>query len=385
MSARNRPLKHRGPSIRLALRALWGALARVAPAITRPFGFYGRAVAYPEAGALVWSDEMRAPNPLTPADRRFVAERCAPFENWIDPRYPERDLVHRLEVYAIRDAVGLARTAALAVPRLGALATAEGGSTNHREDRAHWPGRRLRLDGLSAMAPASRNFFHFHDDMLLPLVALQLSGAAPLRRVVLPPRAAGFARDILRRLVPLLGIDLVEPGPRDRLSGDWLAWRTLRDCTEWTPIDSASAERLSALLRRAYDVAPESRPQRLFLDRGAAARGIRPSAEFDAFLREMRLTAFIAHSGNVGEQIARFASAEAVLAVHGAGLTNMLHMPPGGLIVEALPPDLIKSTFRMMARQLGHRYAGSVAAEGGFRTAIAPDWPALRAEVALAS
>jgi len=58
------------------------------------------------------------------------------------------------------------------------------------------------------------------------------------------------------------------------------------------------------------------------------------------------------------EQIALFAGARAVCAVHGAGLTNLLWSPPGCHVLELCAANFLNGCYESMAvyNGLDHRY-----------------------------
>jgi len=75
------------------------------------------------------------------------------------------------------------------------------------------------------------------------------------------------------------------------------------------------------------------------------------------------------------DQIKIFSSAQAVVATHGAGLTNMLFMPPGSTVIELMPHLEARPFYWMMAQKLHHRYAVLMctAVDGHFNGSIEVD------------
>ncbi|NJM35167.1 MAG: glycosyltransferase family 61 protein [Rhodomicrobium sp.] len=140
---------------------------------------------------------------------------------------------------------------------------------------------------------------------------------------------------------------------------------------EWLPADRDAAERLSGLLRQHYRLDEPQGGGLMFLSRGDAKQrrlinedGIMMLASFNGFER------FEAHAGNHAEQVRRFAEADAVIAVHGAGLTNMLFMRPGATVIEAFPADCVKSTYFWLARRLGLNYMPLIGCLGNYKQAF---------------
>lgn len=64
------------------------------------------------------------------------------------------------------------------------------------------------------------------------------------------------------------------------------------------------------------------------------------------------------------EQLQRFARTRVLVGQHGAGLTNMLWMAKGGVVIEIEPPrpDYEPKFFRLLAAACGHRYTRIVQA-----------------------
>jgi capsular polysaccharide biosynthesis protein len=56
------------------------------------------------------------------------------------------------------------------------------------------------------------------------------------------------------------------------------------------------------------------------------------------------------------DQIALFSGAQSVVAIHGAGLANMLFMPPGATVIELTPHVAVRPFYWIMAQKLKHRY-----------------------------
>jgi len=58
------------------------------------------------------------------------------------------------------------------------------------------------------------------------------------------------------------------------------------------------------------------------------------------------------------EQLAIFANTRILVGQHGAGLTNMLWMPPGGTVIEILPPlePWVSPIFERLSSTLGHKH-----------------------------
>ena len=113
------------------------------------------------------------------------------------------------------------------------------------------------------------------------------------------------------------------------------------------------------LLRLAREVmAPSRRPtRRIFVSR-RAARGRRVVEETELLSRLGRIgfEAVAMEELSFEKQLDAMASAEAVVAPHGAGLANMLFCPEGTAVIEIADPTYPNPNFYAMAAGLGLRY-----------------------------
>jgi hypothetical protein len=366
---------------RAARQALTRALCRLIPGLAARIGFYDRALPYDALGAPAHVVEDILPNPLTAEDRRFVAERSRPYENWTDPDYfdPPR-LTFRRETFLARGATFVGRSGAVAIESPRALLTPLGGDPDGQRNRAHRVRRRRAVAGVAAPATAFNNIWHLHDELLIPLVAYCESGAAPaLSAVLLPASANAFVRTLVGAVAGRYGLRVETAADDEHLTADLALWRETRPCTEWMHLTPEALDALRRALREGLGVPPPGAPRRLHLDRGTGARSLRDRGALDALLARRGIERFTAYAGDLPGQIAAFGAARLVLAAHGAGLVNLIHCPPGACVIEILPVDLPKSTFRMLSRSLGLDYHGVMADRGGFRDPLDVDFAALDA------
>jgi hypothetical protein len=65
------------------------------------------------------------------------------------------------------------------------------------------------------------------------------------------------------------------------------------------------------------------------------------------------------------DQVALFASAEAIAGPHGAGLTNILFAPQSAKVLEMFPPSRVTNTYFLLALSLGQTYRSLIGETGG--------------------
>lgn len=106
---------------------------------------------------------------------------------------------------------------------------------------------------------------------------------------------------------------------------------------------SAPPPILASVLRRLVGAGADSAgPRRIYITRQRAERRrIINHDEVGITLARHGFSEVTAEALSVQEQIALFAQAEAIVGIHGAGLTNAVFSPPGTLLVE-LQPELRK-------------------------------------------
>jgi capsular polysaccharide biosynthesis protein len=55
-----------------------------------------------------------------------------------------------------------------------------------------------------------------------------------------------------------------------------------------------------------------------------------------------------------------------IIAVHGAGLANLLFARPGATVVELFPEDFVKSTYLWLCNRLGLRHIAVTGSRGSY-------------------
>lgn len=98
---------------------------------------------------------------------------------------------------------------------------------------------------------------------------------------------------------------------------------------------------------------------RIFLYRNKkSGRNLINNTEIKAFLESYNFTAIDAGELSIQDQISLFSSAHIVVAIHGAGITNMLfsyHNNP--TLLELIPENRIACQYYWMSHMLGYTYA----------------------------
>jgi capsular polysaccharide biosynthesis protein len=113
---------------------------------------------------------------------------------------------------------------------------------------------------------------------------------------------------------------------------------------------------------------PVAPRRKLYLSRDdAVVRRVTNQAELDGVLASYGFESVCAAGMTMRDQIDLFRSCSWLVSAHGAGLSNMVFMPPGSVITEMVSPARLWPTFRTLAARHGHVYHAVIgrAVDGG--------------------
>lgn len=201
---------------------------------------------------------------------------------------------------------------------------------------------RLRRANRAMLLGGSRNYYHWLIDHL-PRLALFDPGLD--RQLIVNSNLAPFQRDSLAHL----GFD------EDRLLqidvDEWLAVEDLIVPSMLTKSSLMHPAEMVWLRSRFLGGIPTSAgPKRIFISRRAANHRQLVDEEPLLDLLRRRGVAILQTEGmSVVDQAALFAAAEVIVAVHGAGLANLVFASPGARIIEIDAEGSQRSFFPVMA------------------------------------
>ena len=105
------------------------------------------------------------------------------------------------------------------------------------------------------------------------------------------------------------------------------------------------------------DLRSARRPKRVYIERGLVRnRRLQNEDALVTFLAGRGFERLRMDGLTVSEQARVFASAEAVVGVHGAALTNLLFATPGARVVEIFPPGVVEVSYFAAATHAGLEY-----------------------------
>ena len=174
--------------------------------------------------------------------------------------------------------------------------------------------------------------------------------------VLLPAKTPGYIQDAAR----LLGIEALLTD--ETISGEGIAF----DVSPWTALRTARADWMrlpkaqEALAAALAEPASEGLPKRFFLSR-RDSRTIENEAVIASLLEAKGFMRVFAEDLSAADQIRLFQGAEAIVAVHGAGLAPLLFCAGGRgpeHLIEILPCGHMTDVYRVMAAQVGCGWIG---------------------------
>jgi hypothetical protein len=341
----------------------------VVPGFDRRLAFFPKALDMVAAAEAVLEDGLGpAEPPLSAAERAFVG-RCAPNDSVAPDFRPDDPPATGRRTVLCRQVWLDAETGGVLLPGRRATVLARGERVNWNLARPHWRRRIEPVEGAATVLLPTANHYHMLVDNGLRLLHLadRPEAAAGLTVVALPPRgpAQAILHAALGRLAPVR-LHTVAPGTIVAAGTALIDFPSPRNY-EWPPIGRGAADRLRGLIEAAAPPPALAAGPRLYLDRGASKlRRVANAEALGALLGDAGFEPFTATADNLPEQVARFAAARTVVAVHGAGLANLLFCPPGCRVIEIFPANFVKSTYWWMARRLGLAHMAVIGGPGDY-------------------
>ncbi|MFO1080512.1 MAG: glycosyltransferase family 61 protein [Reyranellaceae bacterium] len=237
-----------------------------------------------------------------------------------------------------------------------------------------------RLDGCSLLLkrPWAGNFGHWLVDHAMTLSYLVKTGALPTRQIVVDKVRKRSLRQVMRQTIAAVLPDAVvhEHDTRETWAFEELAYamplhvpailkpsaalllRKPRDALASFKLPAAMACLRADLLGPSASAPGGSRPRRLRVVRPAAfARELVNEPEIAALTERYGFETVVPETLSMREQATLFASAEAVIGVKGAALTNIIFAPESCHLIVLSPSDFIDMFFWDIASVLGIGYS----------------------------
>jgi capsular polysaccharide biosynthesis protein len=230
--------------------------------------------------------------------------------------------------------------------------------------RALRPSRRIQQTVLVLCHVFEHNYGHWLLDCLPRLL--------PWRRLLRQQRLAVLVRplqDYQRRTLELLGVPpsaIIEASEPAILCDDAIIpgltpVQHVPDMPYGTP-GSAMTETIAAL-QGGVDVPATGEAGRLiYVSRRdvPSFRTLDNEGAVEAAMAKLGFTVMHPQTMTFDEQIATFAQACVIAGPHGAGLTNAVFAPPGGLVIDIIPETWGTNWMRRLTQVFGHFYMPTV-------------------------
>jgi Glycosyltransferase 61 len=365
-------------TIRWLRWAFWRRVFELIPLQAR-WSFPMTSVAAVLAAEKVLHDRAQFENAsFDPAYHGDVLRRAERNDKMLGMAEPPRAALFRRQVAVVPDCAVLGH--------VGAVIGADGSLLGlHAREVPNWnrarPRRlttRMFQHGLVTWLEGTQHYFHFFAS-LLPLIEFLERDHRPEKplTVLVPANGPRFRRQVCAAIeaayrgVRFEGLEADERA--EVRSYLWLYHGS--ENAEWLPVDAEAGTELADLLRRHYGLKEPRGGERLFLgQRGPKQQRLINQAELEDIATAQGFQCFEAHADNHAEQVRRFGEAEIIVAVHGAGLTNLLFARPGATVLELFPEDGVKSSFLWLATRMGLNYRALLGEPGPVRQAfrIAP-------------
>lgn len=206
--------------------------------------------------------------------------------------------------------------------------------------------------GSALIVHPRQSFFHWLLETLPP--TLRLLERDPQARLLLAPRPPRYVQDAFGFL---LGPDwqerVVWSAAPLRVPSLWLLPRE-----EFSGfVRRADLELLRSRFQAVWETAPPG-PARLYISRTRSPnRAVANEAALEAALVAQGFTAMHAEDLSLLQQIALLAHAREVVALHGAGLSNLLWCRPGTRVTEVFAPGVFNDCYARLSLDLGLEYS----------------------------
>jgi hypothetical protein len=336
---------------------LWRALFGAVPALGRRYSFPMTGVAALEmASSVIDNTTVALTGNFTPVQKQEVVIPAIANDK-VRVRHTPGDCVLTRQIAVVPACAVLGHVGAVVRRSDGAmLYPGSGGRPNWNYARP----RRLKLrhfnDGLVTSLQDTNHYYHFFERLLgvLGYLDREHDPGTPLT-VLVPAGRPAFQREVGAAVAAAYpGVSFVDLDRDERAEvANYLWLHELTDNTEWLPASLDRAARLNALLRGHYRQPEPQGGERLFFSRGTSRkRRLLNEPELEAIATGLGFQRFEARSENHAEQVARFANADVIVAVHGAGLTNLLFARPGASVIELFPENCVKSTYLWLSNRL---------------------------------
>jgi hypothetical protein len=214
----------------------------------------------------------------------------------------------------------------------------------------------IPLDGPVALLPLGAvNYFHWMVDIL---PALELLRRAGFLEKDIPLLVHGYqGKPFQVQSLAALGIPSERLLSFEQAGGSHVQAQNLIVPSLAGPVGCLTPRGWQVLQQLAPLGQAAGLPRRIYISRRAARwRRVINEAEVLEALRPWGFVSVQLEALSPGEQIALMQRAEAVIGIHGAGLTNLAFCQPGTVVIEIFPTNAVLPYFWSLAQVVGLNY-----------------------------
>lgn len=235
------------------------------------------------------------------------------------------------------------------------------GLATTRRDLLAGGGEPIRLGGTAVVLSdvfLDSNYCHWMCEWF-PRFLLAREMVGEIDYVCTRMKGSSFQVETLTEIGGLKEHQILRDKPASWYAFDRLISVDNRPVADTHPVWGANPSVIDLVRRTVLDKASPTAPgaRRLYVTRADA--GTRVVVNEDALLALLSRydVQTISLTGlSVTQQAAALANCEFLISPHGAGLTNMMFMPPGGVVVELFHYQAGSITYPRLAQGCGHRY-----------------------------
>ena len=114
---------------------------------------------------------------------------------------------------------------------------------------------------------------------------------------------------------------------------------------------------LANIYKEALGISRRDHSRNIYISRkDTRVRKITNESKLIEILEEKNFTIVAPGQLSFRDQIELFSNARCVVGAHGAGLTNIMHMKPGGKIVEIFGSNYVQGAYMWLSKLMEHKY-----------------------------
>jgi hypothetical protein len=204
----------------------------------------------------------------------------------------------------------------------------------------------VQIDRRIIPCPVNWGYYHFFLEVLPRVITARQR--FPDAQILIPSRAPGFVDEALGLLFDVESVLRLDEAVRVR-SAVFASYSQFSGIPDNDDV---------SIVRAAFDFlrASSGTGRKLYVSRRNSARTLRNENEFERLFQEHDFEILLAEDYSLEKQIRIFSEASVVAGFHGAGVTNVLHAPPGCRVLELFRPDYVNSCFARLSSLLAHEH-----------------------------